>query len=74
MDRQVGKPPLKVNINLSKGTVSSSSSAPSPRPSHGGKNMEALKAAIAKEKEETRKNAGNEKTRAKAGKQKVAIS
>ena len=74
VERQVGKPPLKANIILSKGTVSSSSSATSPMPAHGGRNMEALKAAIENEKEDEKfKKAAKGRTPAKAAKQKVAI-
>lgn len=56
VDRQVEKPALKVNIKLTKATGSSSSIAPSPRPADGCQNMQALKTAIEKEKEEKRKN------------------
>ena len=50
--RLTGKQPLKVTLTLKKGHVSSSASAPSPMLEHRGKDMNALKAAIEKEKEE----------------------
>ena len=64
------KPQLKMNINLSTGTVSRSSSAPSPMLKHKGKDMTVLKAAIAMENEKCTE-VGKGKTPGKGGKQKV---
>ena len=48
VEQRVARPSVLLNIKVGKGSASNVSSVPSPKPAHGGKGMNALKAAVEK--------------------------
>ena len=75
VNKQIGRQPLRMNLNPSKATVSSTSSTPSPRlgwKATGSKDMSKLKEANAKEREEKSSNVATGKGQAKTGNQRLA--
>ena len=76
VDQQMGRPTLKLKVNTSTGVISSTPSTPSPmvgQKATGGKDMNKLRAAMEKVKEEERRaKADMDNHSSKIGMKKVA--